>query len=461
MPAMRRLAFIAFTALGLACAVWFGGKPGPVQRAAAGLLGERWYQVALHGRPIGRYRTLGTRSAGAYRFETDLAFRIAPQSETRIVDRLAFAASPPHALLEASHVVDNDGDVSRMEIRRAGGKLEARRNGRSVPVDWDYALADYVELETWLATPRRRDQRHVSRSLDFDRLALVGDEWRITGVADGRYSLRRRTPFGLAEVRLDANFVPEQFEIAGLFSLHRVNGPEELAAWRNAAFAFPIGLAVPLDRPLAGGGALRRIVLRVHAENDADVAAWPALRRGASGDVLLERSTAQRRRVTQAQAQTLVGETLAYPANRADVRQLAQRAAGDATQPRDRLEALVRFVNAHVEYAETSAVQSVAETLRSRRGDCTAYADLLTTLARSLGLPARTVTGLAYTEGAFATHNWTEVGIDGWWHGVDPTWGRAQVDAAHIPLPLDGELAVLALLPGLRFELLTAEYEAA
>lgn len=461
MSAMRRLAFVAFTALGLASAIWFGGPQNPAQRAAAGLLGERWYQVALHGRPIGRYRSQGVKTARAYRFETDLAFRIAAQGETRIVDRLVFAASPPHLLLEASHVIDNGGDVTQLVIRRAGGALEARLNARSVPLDWDYALSDYVALETWLATPRHPGEQRISRSVDFDGLGLASDHWRVISAADGRYALRRHTPLGAAKVQLDTNFVPERFEIGQLFALSRVRGPEYLAAWRSGALAFPIGLPVPLDKPLADGRALRRLVLRVHAEGDEDAAAWPALRRNPSGSLLLERSTAQRQRVSAAQAQTLASETVAYPANRADIRQLARQAAGEATRPRDQLEALVRFVNAHLEYAETGVLQSVAETLRSRRGDCTAYADLLTTLARSLGLPARTVTGLAYADSAFATHNWTEVAIDGWWHGVDPTWGRTQLDAAHIPLPQDGELAVLGLLPGLRFELLQAEYEEA
>jgi len=58
-----------------------------------------------------------------------------------------------------------------------------------------------------------------------------------------------------------------------------------------------------------------------------------------------------------------------------------------------------------------------------------------------LGIPARTVFGMAYAdEGqpAFAFHAWNEVSVDGEWRAVDPTWNQVRVDATHIPLSGNG-----------------------
>ena len=52
-------------------------------------------------------------------------------------------------------------------------------------------------------------------------------------------------------------------------------------------------------------------------------------------------------------------------------------------------------------------------------------------MARSLGLPARMVSGLAYSGDSFGGHAWVEVWA-GRWIELDPTWGTHFVDATHI-----------------------------
>jgi tetratricopeptide (TPR) repeat protein len=52
-------------------------------------------------------------------------------------------------------------------------------------------------------------------------------------------------------------------------------------------------------------------------------------------------------------------------------------------------------------------------------------------MARSLGLPSRTVQGLAYSGTSFGGHAWVEVWV-GKWIELDPTWGTDFVDATHI-----------------------------
>lgn len=72
-----------------------------------------------------------------------------------------------------------------------------------------------------------------------------------------------------------------------------------------------------------------------------------------------------------------------------------------------------------------------AQTLASRQADCLEFSELFISMARSLGLPARLVTGLAHSSGSFGGHAWVEV-YAGEWVELDPTWGTDYVDATHI-----------------------------
>ena len=72
-----------------------------------------------------------------------------------------------------------------------------------------------------------------------------------------------------------------------------------------------------------------------------------------------------------------------------------------------------------------------AETLATREADCSEFSQLYVSMARSLGLPARIVSGLAYSGNSFGGHAWVEVWA-GEWIELDPTWGTHFVDATHI-----------------------------
>jgi len=95
------------------------------------------------------------------------------------------------------------------------------------------------------------------------------------------------------------------------------------------------------------------------------------------------------------------------------------------------------------------------ETLASREADCLEHSELYVALARSLGLPARVVTGAALGGGAFGAHAWVEIYL-GKWVEVDPTWGLMdRVDATH--LRFDGDaFASYAMLNQLDLEITSA-----
>jgi transglutaminase-like putative cysteine protease len=123
------------------------------------------------------------------------------------------------------------------------------------------------------------------------------------------------------------------------------------------------------------------------------------------------------------------------PVSHEKVQTLCKQAIGDAKTPREKIHRLVSFVSQYITPDNRVRPNRVLNLIDVRKGVCTEYARLLTTLARAAGVPARTVYGLGYMGDdvrAFGPHAWNEVVIDGNWVPVDPTWGETELDGAHV-----------------------------
>lgn len=109
-----------------------------------------------------------------------------------------------------------------------------------------------------------------------------------------------------------------------------------------------------------------------------------------------------------------------------EIRELARDAIGRGRTPASRMAELEARVRRHIRTKSLRVgYASALETLRQREGDCTEHALLLAALARSIGIPARIATGLAYTptfngrSDVFVPHAWVFAWIDGRWQGYD------------------------------------------
>ncbi|HKZ01390.1 MAG TPA: transglutaminase domain-containing protein, partial [Pyrinomonadaceae bacterium] len=98
---------------------------------------------------------------------------------------------------------------------------------------------------------------------------------------------------------------------------------------------------------------------------------------------------------------------------------------------------------------------TATQTLATLEADCLEFSQLYVAMARSLGLPARIVSGLAHSDGSFGAHAWVEV-YAGSWIEVDPTWGTDFVDATHIRNSNNGTLLTYASLNLIDLEVLEA-----
>lgn len=134
--------------------------------------------------------------------------------------------------------------------------------------------------------------------------------------------------------------------------------------------------------------------------------------------------------------------TLAVPSNERAFVELAQSVAAGASTAQEKIGRLLAWIDAHIAKAALDAF-SAADVLRERRAECQGHAYLLAAFARSLGIPARIVNGIAYSEAhrGFLYHTWNELWIAGrGWRPVDATFGQAHADATHLKL-IEGEAA--------------------
>jgi hypothetical protein len=147
--------------------------------------------------------------------------------------------------------------------------------------------------------------------------------------------------------------------------------------------------------------------------------------------------------------------TLLLPSDHREIRQLARTIIGEEMDPLRIADLLQSWVYLNIEKTYGSNTGSALTVLKNRAGDCTELALLFTALARSVGIPARELTGLIYDDlnNVFGWHAWAEIHNGHQWLSVDPTWNELFANATHVRLSKnDEDMASIALLNQLEIE---------
>lgn len=232
--------------------------------------------------------------------------------------------------------------------------------------------------------------------------------------------------------------------------------------------------AVPIDRPLPGGGrSLRTLVLAV--EGAEAVSGLIATHHGQRWDPSARRLRVERTEVpTEGKALLPIQDrafaawlrpTSSAPADHPKIRRTAGTIVGDNLRPADAARRLNAWVHENLDKVPVASFPNAVEVLESGRGDCNEHTTLYVALARAVGLPARIAAGIVYTEaifadGAFYYHAWPEVFIEDRWVAIDPTFGQFPADATHVKLvegDLDQQMNLMGVVGRLRLRWLEAE----
>lgn len=123
-----------------------------------------------------------------------------------------------------------------------------------------------------------------------------------------------------------------------------------------------------------------------------------------------------------------------------DIKERSDKTVKPAKTMWDAARAINLWVYRNVEYAKVTA--GASETFESLQGDSRAKSLLCAAMCRSVGIPARIVSGVLYAEGP-TDHSWVEVylGEEVGWGPMDPTLGEADdINAAHISLWLGTQM---------------------
>ena len=110
---------------------------------------------------------------------------------------------------------------------------------------------------------------------------------------------------------------------------------------------------------------------------------------------------------------------------------LAKRVVGTERDLFTAALALERWVADSMRFDLGVAFAPSVEVFERRRGTCVAYATLLATLTRALGIPTRIAMGYVYVNGIFGGHAWAEVRVGEDWIPIDAAIvARGPSDAA-------------------------------
>tara|TARA_Y100000310_G_scaffold343267_2_gene450094 strand:- start:3990 stop:5840 length:1851 start_codon:yes stop_codon:yes gene_type:complete len=122
-----------------------------------------------------------------------------------------------------------------------------------------------------------------------------------------------------------------------------------------------------------------------------------------------------------------------------DIEEKAQELSAGETDLYKVVFKLAEWTEENIEYnLSTIAAETVEPSswvLENKRGVCDELTNLYISFCRSLGIPARFISGIAYTNiiNDFGPHGWAEVYIDGQWIPMDIAYGQfGWVDATHI-----------------------------
>ncbi|MBY0231342.1 MAG: transglutaminase-like domain-containing protein [Gemmataceae bacterium] len=318
---------------------------------------------------------------------------------------------------------------------------------RTVPVPKD-TLARHRELERWLAGKRTKG----------DKAVKWGTAWEQTDIDDKetyRFKGRKKARVDGKEVevveatieaegsRMEADLLPDGRPVRAVLGgfLEMRQEPEKEARKLDGKEVDLLNEAsVELDADLGPAARLiDELVLEVRGLGDLKVLEshrQAVIRRKGFDAVTLKRD----RRVKEAaplgkeEARRWLEATPRIESGDARIKGKAQEIVGAEKEAGKRAEKLMGWVFAALRKSYEDNADTSTAVLANKAGDCTEHSLLYVALARSLGIPAREVGGLAYVRAKkplLGWHAWAEIHDGHQWVSVDPTWGQYLVDGAH------------------------------
>ncbi len=421
-------------------------------------LGTDWFGIYLLGKKVGYGKAVRTRLEGPQKgfrisLEGDMTVvSLGAQQHVKIAQALEFDPEAPYAFRRGTSLEDARSSVKKTTVTRtetgfeasqsADGETKTKQLGKL-----DFTLADALTPTLWVRRGPKVGDQITSRDFDFDQLKLEAQRRKVlavkTSLAEGVKMTYREVEMTTAKINLP---MLERYNQQGRLLSGKMAGLVELRS-ESEAQAKNIELStdlfvfgsVKIDQPLGAPRTLSGLVLEVTGKEGAVLKSGPrqTITRSESGTFLCRTGAAYANKVraTPKEIADYLQATDTYPSNHPKVQALVKQALGDAQTPREKVDRLVHFVSGYLRPDLATRPRSLLQLLTVRKGACTEFALLFTTLARAAGIPAREVSGLIYLgddQKAFGPHAWNEVVLDGCWVPVDTAWNETEVNPTHI-----------------------------
>jgi hypothetical protein len=422
-------------------------------------LGTYWYGVYFKDRKIG-YFSSGLARVGkgekARLVETSRTSMkmtsLGQKAELKSWQRVEFEGHPPYRLLRAEST-QSDGktkQVIHLSARKGGGfdvtvtTGDQKQTRRLAALD--YTLADSLSTDVWLRQPRKPGDTITVRELDVEELKtnlvtnklLATKTSLVAGVKVVYHELEslmhKLNLKGLMRCDVDGRLLSGT--IGELFELRR-ESEQAAKDTQYSADVFVLGM-VKINAGLGELTGVTGLVVEVPGKDGDFLKSGPGqtVVAGPGGTVCkVGKAFAKPVKATAQEIEEGLEETTAYPINQPRVKELAQKAIGNAKTPRAKVKRLVRFVHNYIRPSLGTNLPKLEDLLDRKAGDCKSYALLFNTLARACGIPSREIGGLMYmgdSVKAFGGHAWNEVVLDGHWVAVDASLAEAEANATHI-----------------------------
>ena len=415
--------------------------------------GERWYRIEQNGQHIGYMHN----RVYDQTLTTHINYRPPDAPAVTIRQRLKFAAAAPFALQTAAYSQRVGKQYSAVSLLSRADNTEfadyqatilRNSSANRATFQGQLKLSDMYSVERWLSSEPAPGSTLSAPYPDFEQLRVNHRQHQLLARDPQGYDLIGADADATTQTRLNKDFVATKLTMAGRYDVI-LSDSKNATPKASAATRRPVAKKILLSQALTQRQRLQQLELQVLGDTTLPSTLITTLGELSAGSVYAE-------------PRSYIGEHIDYPISHPKIKTLLARFALSGNNLSTAQE-LVEFTNRQLSYVENQYAGTVLTALEQRRGECTDFADLYTTLARRLGLPARTVYGLAYDAQdapGFRFHAWNEVYVEDRWHSVDPTWNQVVADATHIPLTDSQYADVSRQRAGrpLEFRLLKARY---
>jgi hypothetical protein len=450
--------------------------------------GTDWYGIYIQEDKIGYLRSTCGREKGPdgtiYKIQQSGTIRIPLQAgtdEMKIDMVAAFRSQPPFLMICFSEKVIHKNDIAETKMVKTSKGYEARitqgNETRAHMIEsFEYSLKDYTAVQRWITQDPEEGAEIKYPYLNLETLTLEENISRITGirktiisgVKTSYYDVVTKDSDGLEiQENFGADGRPYRIGLGGVFECRLE--PKSLAIHMDVPVKLFIKNRVPVNQPLGDPETvtLLKLLIDKHSGVLLKNASSQSVTHDPADDSVMVTVNSKGIpcvNATEEEIKKNSAATIDFPANHPAIIGLAYNAVGDAGTNFEKLSRLVKFVYRYIEDDYTANPLTVMDIIEKKKGDCSEHAKLFTAMARAIGIPCRTVSGLVYLGDEiqeFGLHAWNEVVIDGMWVPVDPTWGQTLVDATHIRFPMDisGEWQVMAAIPKMKIEVLHVEHK--